>query len=208
VGGEKFAAALESILQANRPKGDTRSRSQQQADALVQLCDNQLAAGTLPTLRKSKPHVVVKIPLADLVDPATGPAAATLGFDGIVSAARARWIACDAQITRIVLGPEGQPLNLGRSQRLVPEPLRKAVVERDGACVFAGCGAPHHWCDVHHLLDWIFDGETSLENSGLLCERHHTQVHHGFRIERDTAGRWHTYRPDDTEILIYEPLAA
>ncbi|MGZ4569070.1 MAG: endonuclease, partial [Blastococcus sp.] len=39
-------------------------------------------------------------------------------------------------------------------------------------------------------------------NSGLLCERHHTKVHHGFRIERDPDGRWHTYRPDGTEIVI------
>ena len=51
------------------------------------------------------------------------------------------------------------------------------------------------------MIHWLFGGETSLENSGLLCERHHTQVHHGFRVERDTAGRWHTYRPDGTEIL-------
>jgi hypothetical protein len=208
VGGERFQAALESILQATRPKGDTRTRAQMQADALVQLCDNALASGDLPMLRRSKPQVVVTIGLADLLDPATGPAAATLGFGATLSAARARWIACDATITRIVLGPDGEPLNLGRSQRLVPEPLRKAVVERDEACVFTGCGAPHHWCDVHHLLEWALGGETSLENSGLLCERHHTQVHHGFRVERDTGGRWHTYRPDGSEILIPEPLLA
>ena len=60
---------------------------------------------------------------------------------------------------------------------------------------------------VHHLLEWYADrGPTSLENSGLLCERHHTQVHHGFRVERDPDGRWHTYRPDGTEILIPAPL--
>jgi hypothetical protein len=43
-------------------------------------------------------------------------------------------------------------------------------------------------------------GETSLENSGLLCERHHTKVHAGFRVVRDAAGRWRTYRSDGTEI--------
>src|SRR3954465_7371640 len=91
VGGEKLQAGLESILQANRPKGDTRTRSQMLGDALVQLCDNQLASGNLPTLRKHKPHAVVTIPLEDLLDPATGPAAGTLGFDGAVSADRARW---------------------------------------------------------------------------------------------------------------------
>jgi hypothetical protein len=51
------------------------------------------------------------------------------------------------------------------------------------------------------VVHWLFGGETSLANSALLCERHHTQTHHGFTLERDTAGRWHTYRPDGTEIL-------
>jgi hypothetical protein len=53
---------------------------------------------------------------------------------------------------------------------------------------------------VHHLLAWALGGETSLANSGLLCERHHTQVHHGYRVDRDADGRWHTHRPDGTEI--------
>uniref|UniRef100_UPI000DE554C0 DUF222 domain-containing protein n=1 Tax=Blastococcus atacamensis TaxID=2070508 RepID=UPI000DE554C0 len=38
VGGEKFQAAIESIVQASRPAGDMRTRAQQSADALVQLC--------------------------------------------------------------------------------------------------------------------------------------------------------------------------
>ena len=74
-----------------------------------------------------------------------------------------------------------------------------------GVLPFAGCGAPHWWCEVHHVLHWAFGGETSLENSGLLCERHHTQVHHGFTVQRDDHGRWHTYRPDGTEILVLRP---
>ncbi|WP_348637962.1 HNH endonuclease signature motif containing protein [Blastococcus capsensis] len=65
-----------------------------------------------------------------------------------------------------------------------------------------GCDAPAHWCDVHHLVTWIDGGETNLENCALLCERHHTKVHHGFRIERQADGRWRTWRPDGTEILI------
>jgi hypothetical protein len=31
-------------------------------------------------------------------------------------------------------------------------------------------------------------------------------VHHGFRVEREPDGRWRTFRPDDTEILIGQPL--
>ena len=115
-------------------------------------------------------------------------------------------LACDGSITPIVIDEHGMPLNVGRTKRVVPPHLRKAVELRDEACVFAGCGAPKYWCDVHHLIHWIFGGETSLENSALLCERHHTKVHHGFRVERDPGGRWRTFRPDDTEIVIGTPL--
>jgi hypothetical protein len=169
-----------------------------------------LAAGQLPTLRGHKPQVIVKIGIEDLADPTTGPGAADMGFGARISAARARWIACDGAVTRIVLGPDGLPLEHGRSLRLVPPHVRRAAEVRDGGCVFTGCGAPTHWCDVHHLLEWANGGQTSLDNSALLCERHHTKVHHGFRIERQPDGRWRTWRPDGTEIRtgphLTEPL--
>ncbi|MFQ1000356.1 DUF222 domain-containing protein [Modestobacter sp. SSW1-42] len=192
VGGEKVQAALESIVQAARPRGDERTRAQQNADALVQLCDNQLASGHLPTLRTVKPHVVVTIDVDDLVDPATAPGAAATGFGARISAAQARWLACDGAVSRVVMGPDGVPLDLGRTHRVVTPALRRAVVQRDRRCVFAGCEAPHHWADVHHLLHWADGGETTLANSALLCERHHTKVHHGFRVGRDPGGRWRT----------------
>ena len=201
VGGEKLQTALESVVLAGRCAGDERTRAQMQADALVQLCDNQLAAGTLPILRGHKPQVIVKVGIEDLADAAVGAGAGEMGFGAQISAARARWIACDGQVTRIVMGPDGMPLDYGRTVRLVPPHVRRAAEVRDGGCVFAGCGAPTTWCDVHHLLEWINGGETSLDNSALLCERHHTKVHHGFRVERQPDGRWRTRRPDGTEIL-------
>jgi Domain of unknown function (DUF222) len=206
VGGEKLCAALESVVQADRPAGDRRTRAQRLGDALVQLADVALAAGTLPVLRTVKPHVLVTIDIGDLTDPGTNPATATTGFGAMISAARTRWLACDAGISRIVFGPDGAPTELGRSHRVVPPQLRRAVEVRDRHCVFAGCAAPTHWCDVHHLVHWIDDGATTLDNSALLCERHHTKVHHGFRIERPPDGRWRTWRPDGTEILLTADL--
>ena len=207
IGGEKLQAALESIVQAARPQGDTRTRAQQNADALVQLADNALASGTLPFLRTVKPHVIVTIDHEDLADTTTtGPAAGETGFGARISAARTRWLACDASISRMVMGPDGVPLDVGREKRVVPPHIRRAVERRDRQCVFAGCHAPTHWCDVHHLREWLADqGETSLENSALLCERHHTKVHHGFRVQRPPDGRWRTYRPDGTQIVIGPP---
>jgi hypothetical protein len=149
VGGERVQAAVESIVQANRPQGDLRNRSQQQADALVQLADNALAAGNLPVLRTVKPHVVVTVGIDDLVDPHPGHGAARTGFGGQISAARARMLACDGGVTRIVFGPDRQVLDMGREQRLFPRHIRRALDVRDQECVFAGCHAPTWWCDAH-----------------------------------------------------------
>ncbi|PWW24067.1 uncharacterized protein DUF222 [Geodermatophilus normandii] len=207
VGAERLQAALEAHVQADRPAEDERTRAQRQGDALVQLCDNALAAGGLPTLRGHRPQVAVVLKLEDLADPATGRGAAEMGFGAVISAARARWLACDGAVSRVVFGPDGAPLDLGRAHRLADRHLRRATELRDGGCVFTGCQAPTHWCDVHHLVHWIDGGETSLENSALLCERHHTEVHHGFRVERRPDGRWHTWRPDGTEITTPAALA-
>jgi hypothetical protein len=106
------------------------------------------------------------------------------------------------------MGPDRRILDHGRDRRIAAAPLRRSVEVQDRHCVFAGCGAPTHWCDVHHRLHWVNDGETSPENSALLCERHHTKVHHGFRVERQPDGRWHTWRPDGTEIIVNPDLRA
>jgi hypothetical protein len=129
-----------------------------------------------------------------------GRGTAQLGFGATISAARARWPACDGAVTRIVLGPGGVPLHHGRTLRLVPPPVRRAAEVRDGGCVFTGCAAPTWWCAVHHLLAWIDGGATDLADAALLGERHHTTVHHGFRVERRPDGRWRTWRPDGTAI--------
>ncbi|MGY1815633.1 DUF222 domain-containing protein [Blastococcus sp. SYSU D00820] len=184
VAGEKLQTAIEAHTQADRPAGDERTRAQRQADALVQVVDNALASGSLPVLRTRKPQVLATIPLSDLASADVSRGAGRMGFGAGISAARARWLACDGEITRLVMGPDGQPLDVGRTARVVPPHLRRAVEARDGACVFAGCTAPTHRCDVHHLVHWIDGGATSLDNSALLCERHHTTVHSGFRVER------------------------
>jgi hypothetical protein len=213
IGGEKLATALEAIAAASRCKGDTRTAAQTRGDALVQLADLYLASGQLPILRTVKPHVIVTIPVEDLTDPATNPGAARTGMNGRISAAKARWLACDSRISRMLIDADGLPLDVGREERVYPPHLRRAVVERDRECVFTGCEAPPWFCDVHHVEEWLADnGETSLDNAGLLCERHHTTVHHGYRVERDDGAppehRWRTYRPDGTEIHVLPPLLA
>jgi hypothetical protein len=202
VGGEKVKAVLEPIAARSRTAGDDRTPSQRRGDALVQWADNTLAAGQVPIQRTRRPGIAAVLDLDALVDPATGTTTARMGFGATISAARARWLACDSTVARIVMGPNGEPIHRGREVRIVPAPLRHLLDLRDGGCVFAGCDAPPWWCEAHHLLHWAFGGQTEPDNLGLLCERHHGKVHHGYRIDRDPDGTWHTHRPDGTEILL------
>jgi hypothetical protein len=207
VGFEKLQTAVTAYQQAGRTKDDQRSHAQQMGDALVQLTDNALAAATTPVLRGNRAHVAVTIDAEDLLDTDHVPDAARLGSGQTVDNQTARHIACDSVITRVLFGPDGMPLNVGRTQRLVPAHIRRAAEARDGGCVFAGCGSPTWWCDAHHVAEWIADhGETSVENTALLCERHHTQVHHGYTVQWDPDHRrWRTHRDDGTEIITGYP---
>ena len=88
-----------------------------------------------------------------------------------------RQLACDAGILPMVLGSKNQPLNVGRKRRLVDNELRRAVIHRDKHCTYAGCDRPPVMCEVHHVESWWAGGETSLQNSALLCTTHHRIVH-------------------------------
>ena len=92
---------------------------------------------------------------------------------GPVSAATARRIACDCELTRIGIDEAGVPLNLGRSSRLVSPAQRRALIARDHGCAFPGCGRPPGWTQAHHIRHWINGGTTDLANLVLLCAHHY-----------------------------------
>lgn len=61
---------------------------------------------------------------------------------------------------------------------------------------FPGCGRAHY-IDAHHIRHWADGGDTSLENTTLLCTHHHTLLHEGgFTIQRDEGGGIYFRRPD------------
>ncbi len=95
----------------------------------------------------------------------------------LLSAHTARRLTCDCEIHRIVLDPDGLPLDVGRKMRTFPAYLRKALEIRDGGCVFPGCQKPAGWAEAHHIVHWAHGGTTSLNNAALLCSRHHHDVH-------------------------------
>ncbi|WP_331715952.1 HNH endonuclease [Tessaracoccus coleopterorum] len=67
-------------------------------------------------------------------------------------------------------------LDVGRSHRLVTDPIRLALSIRDGGCAFPGCTEPDYRCSAHHPVPWWQGGTTALNNLVLLCNLHHTTV--------------------------------
>jgi hypothetical protein len=104
----------------------------------------------------------------------------------------------------MVDSPDGTPLDVGRKTRRIPPLLRRAVLARDGVCVFPGCGRPI--TDIHHRKHWAHGGATKLANLDGNCKYHHRLLHEGgWTIERDESG-WVTLgRPDGT-VLETAPL--
>ncbi|MCW6009645.1 HNH endonuclease, partial [Micromonospora sp. CPCC 205371] len=90
-----------------------------------------------------------------------------------------RRLACDAHIIPMILGGDGQILDVGQQRRLFTGPLRRALVARDGGCAFPGCDRPPRWCDGHHITHWTAGGRTALDNGVLLCGYHHRLIHRG-----------------------------
>ena len=110
--------------------------------------------------------------------------------------------ACDADAYRVVLGAEGEVLDVGRQTNRWPVAIRRAITIRDRGCVFPGCDRPPSWTDIHHCIPWSEGGNTSVDNGALLCRRHHTFVHQQrWRITIDN-GKPITRRPDGTPFTI------
>ncbi|MPY91506.1 MAG: hypothetical protein GEV08_00155 [Acidimicrobiia bacterium] len=109
---------------------------------------------------------------------------------------------CDSPAFRVVVGAEGEVIDIGRDSRRWTTGIRRAVTFRDGGCSFPGCDRPPGWCDVHHCDEWENGGTTSADNGALLCRRHHTFIHRKrWRITIDD-GKPVTRRTDGTEHVI------
>jgi hypothetical protein len=87
-------------------------------------------------------------------------------------------------------GAPSQPLDVGRTTRVVSPAQRTALAVRDGGCVFPGCDRPLAWCEAHHLQHWLDGGPTDLDNLALVCRAHHRAVHEGgWQLQHRPDGR-------------------
>jgi hypothetical protein len=153
-----------------------RTPAQRRADALVEVCRLALRTEQLPDNGGDRPQVVITVPY-DVVRKELGHGQLDTGER--LTAEQVRRLACDAHILPIVLGGQGQILDVGQQRRLFTGPLRRALVVRDGGCAFPGCDRPPQWCDGHHIRHWTDGGDTALHNGVLLCGYHHRLIHRG-----------------------------
>ncbi len=182
--------AIATVIDAQsapRTADDQRTPAQRQAAALADACGYVLDhadAAVLPSCGGRRPHLSVVIRLEDLEARAR---AACLDLGGTLSPEALRMLACDAAVVPVVLGGAGQPLDVGRATRTIPDGLRRAVAVRDGGC--ARCGRPPSWCEAHHIVPWEHGGPTAIDNLVLLCRACHRLVHHGGWDVRLVGGR-------------------
>ncbi|MFU8841228.1 MAG: DUF222 domain-containing protein [Nitriliruptoraceae bacterium] len=181
---ETIRTALDAYRRPDVP-GEFRTPGQRSADALEQLCAVALVAGEARARHGIRPQVLVTVTTDQLA----------LGDDAIAHLAsgepttlgRLRHLLDDCTWSRVVLAPNGTPIEASESVRTVPSGLWRALLARDGGCTWDGCDAPAAWCDVAHgQVPFAAGGRLSPTNAALLCRRHHRRFDHGgYRIAID-----------------------
>ncbi|QKE00335.1 HNH endonuclease signature motif containing protein [Nocardioides marmotae] len=96
---------------------------------------------------------------------------------GVISAATARRLACEAGLIPAVLGTRSELLDLGRKTRLFSGAQRRGLNLTQPTCTAEGCDWPAHLCHAHHDQPWSSGGTTDLANARNLCPRHHARIH-------------------------------
>jgi 5-methylcytosine-specific restriction endonuclease McrA len=150
--------------------------------------DQRLCDAFLSTIRSSgqggswnggRHLVVAHVPLDALIDPLSDEVtelAGELERGGLISAETIRRISCDARIAIAVDDDVGRTMFEGRARRDPTDAQRREIMRRDRHCRFPGC-TNVTFTNVHHIVPWIPDGLTDIDNLALLCDHHHHRVH-------------------------------
>jgi Domain of unknown function (DUF222) len=205
-----FIGSLETELErsAERPEDDPVTRTAdlpiaaRRADALVALVERALEGEANTAGVRDRHEVVLHVDALVLSDDADGRC--ELADGPALAPETVRRLACDASLVTVVDGPDGTPLDVGRKTRRIPPRLRRAVLARDGVCVFPGCDRPI--TEIHHRKHWANGGRTDLDTLDGHCKYDHRLLHEGgWSMQRHDDGRVVFRRPDGT-VLETEPL--
>lgn len=116
--------------------------------------------------------------------------------------------ACNAGSVTISVDSCGNPLDVGREQRLFTPKQRIALAIRDGGCRWRGCDRPASYCEAHHIDHFAEGGRTDVDRGILLCRFHHMALHHGrWRITRDGLGDFQLAHPGGEAVPLRPRIA-
>jgi Domain of unknown function (DUF222)/HNH endonuclease len=187
--GELVMQAIERALEQEEVPDGVAERSpsafqSQLADALVAMAKAYLHGGATDSTASS-PSTADHCQVVIHVDEAALHGGAGRSDAPLETVKR---LACDASLVVVTEDERGTPLSVGRKQRVVSTPIRRAVLARDRHCTFPGCHRTR-FVEAHHVHHWAEGGETSVDNLVLLCSYHHRLLHEGgYRIRRDHQG--------------------
>jgi hypothetical protein len=162
---------------------DSRSADMKRADALTAIASAYLASSAEIVIPHRRPiSVNVTIDLPTLLGLAENPG--QLAGYGAIPASVARELAADGKWKRFITDPQtGNLLDYGRQSYEPPQALIDFLIARDRTCRFPGCRRSAALSDLDHAQSWESGGETSAENLGALCRRHHRlKTHNGWKV--------------------------
>lgn len=193
-GGPRFVDADEKE-QAASLVDDPRTNDQLAYDLMMDL----LRAGTLADAESVFGTRQAGVRLVQVVDAHGNAAPVAHSEDHLVSmpGAAADQRICESGFVSVTVDSCGNPLDVGREQRLFTPKQRIALAIRDGGCRWRGCDRPASYCEAHHVDEWGRDqGRTDIDRGILLCRYHHMTLHHGgWWITRDGTGDFVLHHP-------------
>jgi len=154
-----------------------------------------------------RPEVIVVIDYETLLNGMHSSSTVRVSDDVDLPVETVRRMGCDGEIVPVVLGSEGEVLDVGRAARLATRAQRRALRAMFSGCWIPGCDVPFDNCTMHHLWWWEHLGPTDLTNLRPTCSRHHHDLHEGgWKVQVD--GWWAVItRPDGTQMHTGPPSA-
>ena len=177
-GGPRFVDSAD----AERIADDSRSTEQLASDVFLHLIQAGADADSSELLSTGAPSIRVLT---------TGAHGYIEGQHDPVSTETVERLRCSGSVMPVIVR-DGQPIDVGREQRLYTRRQRIALAARDGGCRWPGCDRPPSWTEAHHINHWARDnGRTDVADGILLCRHHHLLSHNNhWEISRNGDEYW------------------
>jgi len=173
---------------------DSRSTEQRQHDVLTGLITAGIrSTGSEPGGMRSTAQVTAVITLDEL---RTGKGVGWVeGITEPLSASAIQKLVQASGYATLVEGDNGETLFLTKHNRLFTWQQTRALLVRDGGCVWPGCNARAGGCEAHHVIPWPEGGPTTIDNGVLLCPHHHAMLPHSGYSMRMIRGKPYLLAP-------------